>query len=91
MEIQLFAAIAEMKRLTAINQPFSFSFASWDSTRRTSKGIVMVNRALLATRETYTSNANAEHMLSYRSLDDDKIRRCWQPCIMYFNGKKVVI
>lgn len=90
-EIPLFTAIEEMRRLSNLEQPFSFAFASYDSTRKKSNGMIIVRKALLAPRETIVTNQYAEHMLSYRDLDEEKVRRCWQPCLMYFNGKKIVI
>ena len=89
--IMLFEAIAQMRRLTAQGSSFSFVHATLDRDSKTSNGIRVVREAILRPAANSKEVENADHKLFYIDKDEDKHRVAWQPLIMFFNGKKVVL
>ena len=88
-EINLWNAIAQMRKLTAKGIPFSFEHATWDKQRHKSKGIRRVNQAILRPAARGDDVDNADHKLFYKDLNDklqNKNRNCWQILIISFNG-----
>jgi hypothetical protein len=91
--IPIWNAIAEMRKLTAENKPFSFKHATWDRERQNSEGIRTVNRALLRPAAKSDGVINADHKLFYIDLDVPLLkgkRNCWQVLIVEFNGIKTI-
>lgn len=88
--IQLFEAIRQMRHLSTMGVPFSFSFATCSLERRETHGIKHVNNALLRPAAASDDFKNASHMLFY--LDDDRQpKHCYQILLMYFNGMRIYI
>jgi hypothetical protein len=92
-KINLWNAIAEMRKLTAQGIPFSFSHATWDRSRNISHGIRQVDRALLRPAAKSDDLSFADQKLFYEDLnisDPEKAKRnCWQILITSFNGISV--
>jgi hypothetical protein len=92
-EINLFSAIAEMRKLTAQGTPFSFEHYTWDAIRHKSSGLRRVDKATLRPAARGDSIEHANHKLFYQDLnvsDPAKNKRnCWQILIVSFNGVKV--
>lgn len=82
----VYEAIAEMRRLTAAGQSFSFAFMSYSYTKHSSEGFVQVARARLSKQSTKATNRFADYMLNYVDLDTLQTRRCWQPLLLELNG-----
>ena len=89
--MDLYKAIKEMRRLTAENIPFSFSFMSCNLTNNSSEGVITVRRARLLKRESIKHHKYAEIVEAYMDLDTMECRRFYQPLLMSFNGEKVVL
>jgi len=87
--ILLYSAIAEMRELSLRNEPFSFIFATFDNHKKTSNGISVVNKAVLRKAATNEQVENSNYKLFYFDLELHEPRVCWQPLIMFFNGKKI--
>ena len=89
-EINLFSAIAEMRKLTGQKKPFSFEHFTWDRSRRQANGKRTVAKALLRPAAKGDDLKDADHKLFYEDLtisDPEKARRnCWQILIVSFNG-----
>lgn len=89
-EINLFSAIAEMRKLTAKGIPFSFEHYTWDKDRNKASGLRQVDRATLRPQARGDDVDNADHKLFYQDLnvqDPKKNKRtCWQILIVRFNG-----
>ena len=89
-EINLFSAIAQMRKLTAQGIAFSFSHYTWDDSRNQSNGIRQVDKATLRPAARGDDIDNADHKLFYQDLnvlDPKKNKRnCWQILIVSFNG-----
>lgn len=64
---------------------------SYSKSTKASKGLVTVNRAVLRKASKKSDNQYADHMLNIYDVDNDRYIRCWQPLIMYFNGKKTIL
>ena len=89
--MKVYDAIKEMRRLSAENRPFSFSFMSCNLTDRSSEGVVTVRRAKLLKRECVAHHKHADMVEAYIDLDTMESRRFYQPLLMYFNGEKCVL
>jgi len=91
-EIDLYAAIAEMRRLTAAGIPFSFSHVYFNRDKRNSDGVRFVRDAKLRPAAKGDDIAFADFKLFYEDLNNvsaDKNRNCWQCLIVFFNGKRI--
>lgn len=89
-KINLYSAIAEMRKLTAKGIPFSFEHYTYNRARKTFSGLRRVDRAILRPAAKGDDINNADHKLFYQDLNiaDDKLnkRNCWQILIISFNG-----
>ena len=89
--IDLYSAIAEMRKRTAKKKPFSFSHFTWDDHRQKTNGLREVKRALLRPAAKGDDLSEADNKLFYMDLEMERPRVCWQPLIAYYMGKKVVL
>lgn len=89
--MNLYEAIKEMRRMTAENEAFSFTFMSYNSTAQRSDGVVNVRRARLLKRESTKHHKNAEIVETYLDLDTMQSKRFYQPLLMSFNDQKVIL
>lgn len=89
--MKLYDAIAEMRRLSKEGVPFSFTYMSYNSTKGTSDGVIHVQQARLAKRESEKFNRYAEDQERYYNLTIGEVRRFWHPLLMFLNGEKVTI
>ena len=88
-EINIWNAIAQMRKLTAQGIPFSFEHATWDKQRHKSDGLRRVDRALLRPAAKGDDVNHADHKLFYKDLNAqvaNQNRNCWQILIISFNG-----
>lgn len=91
--IDLYTAIAEMRKLSAEGISFSFAFMSYNRDRQNSHGMVYVKSAQLRPAAKGDDIAFADYKLFYTDLEADgnQNRNCWQPSLMYFNSKKIIL
>lgn len=89
--IDLYAAVEQMRAISAAGGTFELTHRKWDRDRRTGGDIVTVPCARLRPKARDEDVANAGHKLFYTDTDTGRARNCWQCLIMGFNGKKVVI
>ncbi|MBQ9309890.1 MAG: hypothetical protein IJ222_03400 [Bacteroidales bacterium] len=89
--MDLYDAIHEMRRLSDLGKPFSFSFMSCNLTEGKSEGRVEVRHAKLLSREHGRYHRDAELVERYLDLDTARPRHFYQPLLMTFNGKKVTL
>ena len=92
MEIDLYTAIAEMRRLTAQGLSFSFSHVTFNRGKRHSDGVRFVRDAKLRPAAKGDDVSFADFKLFYEDLNNapqHKNRVCWQVLITEFNGKRV--
>ena len=89
--MKLYDAISEMRRLSKEGTPFSFTYMSYNSTKKTTDGVIHVQQARLMKRESEKYNRFAEDQERYYNLITMEIRRFWHPLLMDFNGEKVEI
>lgn len=87
--IPLYKAIAEMRDLSLRNEPFTLIFATFDNHKKTSNGVSVVSKAVLRKAATNEQVENSNYKLFYYDLELHQPRVCWQPLIMFFNGKKI--
>lgn len=89
--MEVYEAIQKMRHLSKIGKSFSFSFMSYDRTRQSSNGIIVVHNARLRSRGDEKYNENAQLQEEYLDLDTNEPRRFWHCCLMTFNGKKLTL
>lgn len=89
--ISLYQAIKEMRELSSKGQFFSFVHATYNRDTLKSSGIREVKRAKLRPSAKGDDVRNSDYKLFYYDDFYRKDRVCWQPLIMFFNGKKVVL
>lgn len=89
--IDLYEAIREMHRLTAEGVPFSFVFATYNRDSRTTEGIRVVRKAKLRPKTKDDQIKHSSFKLFFYDLEINQPRVCWQPLIMYFNNKKIIL
>lgn len=89
--MNVYEAIAEMRRLSEISESFEFSFMSYNPSLGKSEGVVYVRRGILRHRETEEHNRNADIIEAYTDLETGGQRRFYQPLLMTFKGQKTVL
>jgi hypothetical protein len=87
--LTVYAAIKQMRRLSQMRQPFSFTFMSWSETKQKSNGIVEVRSARVKNRTKQADFRNTDFIEEYIDLDTMEHRRFYQPLLMTFNGQKL--
>lgn len=87
--MDVYAAIEEMRRLSARRESFSFSFMSYSIARRRSEGVVTVRRARLNKQSRRERNQYSNYMLQYTDLDTGETASCWQPLLLTFNDTEL--
>jgi len=87
--MDVYAAIAKMRKLSENGQSFSVQFMSYSADRGKSNGIVEVPRCILRKQSTELQNKNADIMLNYFDLDTKEYGQMYQPLIMEFNGQQL--
>ena len=89
--ISLYQAIKEMRELSSRDQYFSFTHATYNRATRQTNGIREVKRARVRPAAKGDDIRNADFKLFYHDFFYHEDRVCWQPLIMFFNGKKVIL
>ncbi|MBQ8838391.1 MAG: hypothetical protein IJ005_03635 [Bacteroidales bacterium] len=89
--MDLYDAIHEMRRLSKLKIPFSFTFMSCNLTEGKSEGIIEVKKARLLKRQSEKYHQHAEFVEKYIDLTTMKARQFYQPLLMTFNGKQVTL
>lgn len=87
--MDVFEAIAEMRRLSELKIPFSFSFMSYSLTRRKSEGIIEVRKARLAKQSRRNQSKYKNYMMDYIDLLTGERHTCWQPLLLTFNDHEL--
>ena len=87
--IQLYDAISEMRKKSKKEEVFSISFMSYSISRNDSHGIRKIDRARL--RKSEIKGQYKDFMLSVLDVETKEPIHIWQPLIMFYNNKKVVL
>jgi hypothetical protein len=86
MNVTPYEALQRMRQLTDAGVPFSFSFESLNKTHGTSKGLVVVNRAILRQGLRDDQSDLSQQLVGYKDLDQDEAPRFFHvPLMMSFN------
>jgi hypothetical protein len=89
--IDLYEAIRQMRKLTQQGRSFCFSHATYNRDRQSSDGIRIVQKAILRPAAKGDDVSHADFKLFYLDQETNLPRVCWQPLIMYFEGKQVIL
>jgi len=87
----VFEAIKDMRAKSKRGETFSFTFASFSITRRSSEGNITVHRAILRKRTSAKYNQYAEYMEEYLNVDTNEPRKFWHCCLLTYNGQPLTI
>jgi hypothetical protein len=88
-QINVYEAIRAMRKLSADNFPFTFSFISCDTSRRTSSGLVTVENAVLSKGLPKSKSKHANNLIAYENTDTGEKKHFWLPLLMSFNNIKI--
>lgn len=87
--INIWEAISLMRQISKKKGSFSFTFMSYSMSRGKSDGIIEVSNARL--RPQNVAGEYADHMLNYIDIISGEAFHFWQPCLMYFENKKITL
>ena len=87
--MDVYAAINEMRRLSARRESFNFSYMSYSIARRKSEGVVTVRRARLCKQSRRDRNQYSDYMLDYIDLETGERHTCWQPLLLTLNDTEL--
>lgn len=79
------SAITQMKHLSAMGMPFSFSFMRLNGTR------CKVYRAAIRKQAKSSKVKHSFALIEYVNVDTDECKRCYLPLLMSFNNKPIRI
>lgn len=88
-EINVYDAIKVMRRLSAENFPFSFSFISCDRSRRSSRGLVNISNGILTKGLPKSKSKHAMNLIAYEDTETGERKHFWLPLLMTFNNYKI--
>ncbi len=90
-KIDLYKAVAEMKRITAEGGTFSLKFRKWN--RRTKKGgdIAYIREAKLRPKPSDKTVQNASFKIFFSDIETGRELNCWECLLVEFNGMKTIL
>lgn len=88
-EINTYDALKLMRKLSKDNFPVTFSFVSCDRSRRTSSGLVTVEKALLSAGLPSKKSVHAKNLIAFENLETGEKKHFWLPLLMTLNGLKI--
>lgn len=89
--IDLYDAIAEMKRISLAGGTFSMKFRKWNRATQRGGDMVTVNAARIRPKAADEKIDNASYKLFFTDTETGLARNCWQMLIMEFNGRRTVL
>lgn len=89
--VDLYAAVEEMKRITADGGTFAIRFRKWDRQRARGGDMVYIPHARLRPKPSDTRVENASYKLFLTDADTGRAVNCWQCLVMEVEGKKTVL
>ena len=88
-EINIYDALRLMRKLSAENFPVKFSFVSCDRSRRSSQGLVTVERGILTPGLPSKKSVYAKNLIAYENTDTGERKHFWLPLLMTVNNLKI--
>lgn len=89
--IDLYEAVAEMKRISSTGGTFSLTFRKWNRATRRGGATVSVRAARIRPKASDERIENASHKLFFTDTETGQARVCWQPLVTEFNGCRTVL
>ena len=80
-----------MRKLSAENFPFRIEFASCDTTRGTSKGLVVVEKVKLIKGLKAKQSKHHKLKIFYENMDTGEQRNFWMPLLLKVNDLKITL
>lgn len=85
-KINVYDALKLMRKLSAENFPFTFSFISCDRSKRSSEGLVIVEEAILTKGLPNSKSKHAKNLIAYENTKTGERRQFWLPLLMTLNN-----
>lgn len=89
--IDLYEAIRQMREITQQGGFFSFGHATYNRDTDRCDGLRMVRRASIRPAAKGDDLTHADYKIFYHDHDINLPRIAWQPLIMYFDNKRVIL
>lgn len=85
--IKLRDAITQMRKLSELNVPFSFSFITFNEQLQTSNGYKVVDKAILRAGYRANQSDKSNILIAYSDYSDQRVdRQFYLPLLMTFNN-----
>jgi len=89
-EINLYDALQLLRKLSKQNFPCRISYISCDTTRQTSKGLVVVEKCVLTKGLPSKKSKHANNLIAYADVDTkEPNKHFWAPLLMTINDLKI--
>lgn len=90
--INLYTAIAQMRKLTKEGKTFAFTFMSYDRTKqKPASHPVEVTKAKFRKAAKEENLIDADNKLFFLDVETNEPKVCHQAALMFFEGKKIVL
>lgn len=89
--MDLYLAVAEMKRISGAGGTFSMRFRKWNRETLSGGESRYVAAARLRPKASDEKVSDASHKLFYTDTETGQARNCWQCLVTEFNGRKITI
>ncbi len=83
--MNIYEALAHMRRLSNENIPFSIGFVSFNESKQLSNGYKKVDKCILRTGLSKAYSDKADVLISYVDLSDDSYKSFNLPLLLEFN------
>lgn len=90
-KIELFRAIAEMRRISAAGGTFSMKFRKYNRASGRGGDLVTVEHARLRPAAREERVRDAGHKIFFTDCDRGRSLNCWQMLVMELNGRKTYL
>ena len=88
--IKLWDALQRMRLMSEMNIPFSISFITYNESTQDTKGLRVVDKALLRVGYRADQSHLSDILVAYTDLQNEGARQFYLPLLMTFNGYKVI-
>ena len=90
-KIDIYNAIAEMKRISSNGGTFSMKFRKYNRDTQTGGDMVHIAHARIRPKATDEAVANSSYKLFFTDTDTGRALNCWQMLIVEFNGVRTTL
>lgn len=89
--VDLYAAVEEMRKISANGDTFQIRFRKWDRQRGRGGDMVHLPHARMRPKPSDSRVENASYKLFLTDTDTGRAVVCWQCLVMEVNGRRTVL